>query len=219
VIVESAYSFLDNRAVAETHSFPELLFRIGLTDRIELRLGWNYEVGGAGNQVSTSGAGEPGGGAHLERESELNYGVKVRLADQDGWLPASAFILQASTPTSGTDTATQLVATSVWGWELPNRWKVDAAYRYATASEHGDRFDILAPSAVVKVPVGEKVNVHAEYFGLFSHDREQDFVKHYFSPGVHYLVTPNLEVGVRVGWGLNDQAVRFFSNAGVGWQY
>src|SRR5262245_45700960 len=43
-VVESSYSFIDNRAVAETHSFPELLFRHGITDQIELRLGWNYEV-------------------------------------------------------------------------------------------------------------------------------------------------------------------------------
>src|SRR5262245_60734814 len=52
LIVESAYSFLDNRAVKETHSFPELVCRYGLTDRLELRLGWNYEVGGAGNDIS-----------------------------------------------------------------------------------------------------------------------------------------------------------------------
>jgi hypothetical protein len=36
---------------------------------------------------------------------------------------------------------------------------------------------------------------------------------------VHYLVTPDLEVGVRVGWGLNDQSARFFSNAGFGWRF
>jgi hypothetical protein len=32
-------------------------------------------------------------------------------------------------------------------------------------------------------------------------------------------VTENLEVGVRVGWGLNDQTPRFFSNVGFGWRY
>jgi hypothetical protein len=33
------------------------------------------------------------------------------------------------------------------------------------------------------------------------------------------ITAPNLEVGVRVGWGLNDQAARFFSNAGIGWRF
>jgi hypothetical protein len=32
-------------------------------------------------------------------------------------------------------------------------------------------------------------------------------------------ITPDLEVGVRVGWGLNDQSARFFVNAGVGLRF
>jgi hypothetical protein len=194
------------------------LFRYGVNDWLELRLGCNYEVGSGGNDVSGS-VNETGTGAGLERESTLNYGFKVLLMEQDRWLPASVFIVQGFTPTSGTSTATDVVTTSAAGWELPNRWKLDTAFRYSTGSETGDHFDILAPSAVLKAPIGEKWNVHAEYFGLLSHGKAQDFVKHYFSPGVHYLVTRDLEVGVRVGWGLNDQAARFFSNAGVGWQF
>src|SRR5262245_58606361 len=58
LIVEAAYSFLDNRGVPETHSFPELLLRYGVSNRIELRFGVNYEVGGEGNETSGSAAGE-----------------------------------------------------------------------------------------------------------------------------------------------------------------
>jgi hypothetical protein len=36
---------------------------------------------------------------------------------------------------------------------------------------------------------------------------------------MHYLVTPNLELGLRVGWGLNDQTARFFSNVGIGLRF
>ena len=54
-ILESSYSFIDNRGAPETHSFPELLLRYGLFKRLELRLGWNCEVGGGGNVVSGSG--------------------------------------------------------------------------------------------------------------------------------------------------------------------
>src|SRR5262249_57778444 len=115
----------DNRRVPETHSFPELLLRYGLTKRLELRLGWNYEVG-SGNETSGS---------------------------------------------------------------------------------------------VGKVPVGERWNVHAEYFGLFSRNKEQEFSKHFISPGAHYLITDDFEVGVRVGWGLNDQSARFFTNAGFGLRF
>ena len=37
--------------------------------------------------------------------------------------------------------------------------------------------------------------------------------------GTHYLLTPNLEIGVRVGWGLNQDAANFFANTGVGWRW
>lgn len=218
-IVESAYTFLDNRRVPETHSLPEFLVRYGATERIELRLGWNYEVGGAGNTASGSTVADDFEGATVKREYTLSYGFKAQLTKQDGWLPASVVILQGRTPTGGEATDTHVVATGAWGWELPNRWKLDGAFRYASGSEEADRFDIVAPSAVLKVPVGEKVNVHAEYFGLFSRNKEHDFVVHYVSPGVHYLITPDLEVGVRLGWGLNDQSARFFSNVGLGWRF
>jgi hypothetical protein len=199
--------------------------RYGLTERVELRLGWNAEIGGAGNDASGTGAADEDPtriGSRLIREYTLAYGLKVSVTDQDRWRPASALILQAFTPTggnAGTSTATQLVATYVAGWAFPNRWKFEAAVRYGTGSESGDHFNQWAPSAVLKVPLGEKVAGHIEYFGLFTAGKEQNVVQHYVSPGLHYLVTSNLEVGFRLGWGLNDQTPRFFSNVGLGWRF
>jgi hypothetical protein len=219
VIVESAYTFLDNRRVPETHSFPELLLRSGVTERMEMRLGWNCEIGGARTDTSGSLGGADLSGGGVKRDYRMSYGMKMAMTEQEGWVPASVMIMQGFTPMGGSATATQMVATYAWGWELPNRWKCDMAFRYGTNSEAGDRFEVFAPSAVLKVPVGENWNVHAEYFALFSSNKEHDFVVHYLSPGMHYLVTPDLEVGVRLGWGLNDQAARFFINAGVGLRF
>jgi hypothetical protein len=225
LIVESAYSFIDNRGVKETHSLPELVLRYGLTDRIELRLGWNYEVGGAGSDVTGVDAGDDdpfSSRARLRREYTLLYGVKLLVTKQERWLPGSALILQGFTPTGGSpgaSTDTQVSATYVAGWQLPRRCKFDAAIRYATASEEGDHFHSWAPSAVLKVPLGEKWNSHVEYFGIFTAGKERNATKHFISPGLHYLVTRDLEIGFRLGWGLNDQSARFFSNVGVGWRF
>jgi hypothetical protein len=221
LIVESAYSFVDNRDVKETHSYPELLLRYGLNDWLELRLGWNYEVGGAGNETSGAGFAEdelPAVGG-LERESRIAYGLKASLTDQCVWVPQSAVVLQAFTPTSGEATDTQFVGTYVLGWELSHRWRLDGAVRYGTAEAGEDRFDVWAPSVVVKAPVCDRLNLHAEWFGIFSEGKADEFTRHFVSPGVHYLITPDLEIGVRVGWGLNDQSARFFSNVGLGWRF
>lgn len=224
LIVESAYSFIDNRGFKETHSFPELLLRYGLSERIELRLGWNLEAGGGGSSVSgTAGEGDPFESEDkVEREHNIFYGAKFRLTEQDRRLPRSILILQAYTPTGGTEgstTATQLFATYAAGWEFANRWRLDGAFRYGLDSERGDRFNDWAPSVVLKLPLGERWAAHAEYFGIFTTGKERNINHQFFSPGLHALVTPDLEVGFRLGWGLNDQTSRFFVNAGVGWQY
>lgn len=232
IVLESAYTFQDNRDVAETHSFPEFLARIGITKRLELRVGWNYEVGGAGN--SSSGATSEGGHPRLrrlvalklgeeeetiERESRIAYGAKLALTEQEGFLPESALILQGFTPTTGPSSTTTFVGTYVLGWKLMADWKLDAAVRYGSGEEEGDRFGKFAPSVVLRIPVGERWTAHAEWFGIFTDHREEDSEAQYVSPGVHYLVTPDLEVGVRVGWGLTDQSAKFFCNSGVGLRF
>jgi hypothetical protein len=219
LIVESSYSFEDNRATPETHSFPELLLRYGLAERIELRMGWNYEVGGVSSAVTGADVVESPGGTGLPHDSHLLYGLKLRVSKQEDWLPDSSLIVQGLTPTSGESTATQLNAAYAFGWKFPNRWRLDSALRFETDSENGDRFQIWAPSVVLRVPIGERWQVHAEYFGLFSEGKAEPFSRNFFSPGAHFLITPNWEIGVRVGWGLNDQASRFFSNVGFGCRF
>jgi hypothetical protein len=219
-IVESAWSFIDNRSIPDTNSLPEIVVRYGLNDWLELRLGWNWEAGGAPNTISTGG-GDPEVSAEdeIEEESQITYGLKAALTSQCGWRPESALILIGGTPTSGKDTATQFISTYVFGWQLPNRWKWDTALRYGYDSAGGDHFNLWAPSTVLKFPLGERWTAHAEYFGVFTDGRANEGVQHFFSPGLHYLITRDLEIGVRVGWGLSQDAPNFFSNAGFGWRY
>jgi hypothetical protein len=218
-ILETSYSFIDNRNVPETHSFPELLLRHGVNDWLELRWGWNYEVGGAGSPVSGNVPSDLAADAELERESRFLYGIKAKMTAEDGWVPASAAIVQGFTPTSGEETATQMSATYVFGWSSSSGSAWDTAIRYSTSSAEADDFNVWSPSTVLKLPVGERWKVHAEYFGIFSDGRADETVQNFFSPGAHYLINPNLEIGVRVGWGHNEEAPNFFSNAGIGWRY
>jgi hypothetical protein len=219
-ILESAYSFLNNSGGPETHSFPEMLLRYGLTKRIEFRLGWNYEVGGGANVVSELEGGEGlVENGRVARESRILYGIKARINEQQNWLPESTLLVQAFTPTSGDVTATLMVATYVFGWNFPNRWKLDASIRYGMGSDEVDRFDVWAPSIVLKIPVQERIKLHAEYFGLISSERAEPFSFHFFSPGIHYLLNDDFEFGIRLGWGLNDQSARFFTNVGFGYRF
>ncbi len=96
LVLESTYTFIDNRASADTHSFPELLTRYGVSDWIELRLGWNYEIGGGNPVTGTNSAG-----AESDEGSHIFYGAKFQLTEQENSLPTSFFMAQGFTPTSG----------------------------------------------------------------------------------------------------------------------
>lgn len=216
LILESAYSFIDNRQVVDTHSFPEVVARYGWSDWLELRVGWNYEVGGAGNLISGNVPDVEEEEAGLERESRMLFGTKLLFTKQRGWLPASATILQGFTPTSGAANDSSLSASYVAGWELPNRWVLDSALRFSTASAGEDHFQAWSPSTVLKMPIGERWRAHVEYFCVFTDGRNIESSQHFFSPGIHYLVTRDWELGVRLGWGLNEQSPNFFSNVGLG---
>ncbi len=216
LVIESSYSFIDNRNVYETHSLPETIARYGIGRNFELRFGFNYEIGGAGSPASGNVPGDLAAEPKLEEESRVLYGTKVFLSEQEDWLPQSAFILQGYTPTSGEVTATTFSTDYVFGWKFRNSVVWDSAMRYSTSTFEEDNFNVWTPSTVMKLPIGEKWKIHAEYFGVFSEGRKNESTQHFFSPGIHYLLSKDLEVGVRVGWGLNDQSANFFSNVGLG---
>lgn len=231
IIVESAYSFIDNDQVPETHSVPELLIRYGYSDWLEFRLGWNYEIGGAGSPVSGNVPSDFDSEPNIAAEHRVLYGVKLWLTEQRGWLPRSVIVIQGFTPTGGESTATEASVTLAGGYVLNNGWVWDSAIRYSTAGhftpgnpleeeeEMRDDFGVWAPSTVLKIPLGDRWKIHVEYFGVFSSGRSVETVQHYLSPGAHYLITPDFEIGARLGWGLNDQAANFFVNIGFGWLY
>ena len=219
---ESAYSFLDNRGLKETHSFPGVASAVrhrgldGSASGLELRSRRskqrNLQRRWRRGRLLLPKQGRARDQSLLRPEVPTDEAMRMRPR-------GSAILLQGVTPTSGNSTDTQFIGAYVFGWELPNRWKLDAALRYATGSEEADRFNTWAPSIVLKAPVGERINVHAEYFGIFSRDKAENFTQHFVSPGVHYLISPDVEVGVRLGWDLNDQSARFFANAGLGLRF
>jgi hypothetical protein len=215
-ILEASYSFIDNREVAEAHSFPELLLRRGVGERFEARLGFNYEAGGPGIASGSEFGGED---IETENESRVLYGAKLETTEQAGWLPRSAAIVQGFTPVSGPSNKSTLMVGEAFGWRFANGWEWTTAIRYGTGFAAEDAFSQWAPSTVVKVPVGERWNVHAEYFGIFSSGKEVLLDIQYASFGGHVLATENLEIGLRVGWGLNETSPQFFTNVGVGWRY
>jgi hypothetical protein len=211
-VVEGSYTFLDQDADYEGHLYPDLLLRYGVNDWLELRAGWNYESGKF-HQLAHEGA-------ERVEEGIATYGTKLQLTMGDGWLPTSALIGTGYTPTSGESNDTDLSLEYAAGWELPSRWEIDCGLRWYSLAEEEDRFQEWAPSMVLKTPLlWDRANVHVEYFSQVSVGREEDYVQHYAGPGVHFLLTPNCEIGTRVFWGLSEDSAKFVCNAGMGFRF
>ena len=215
-ILEASYSFLDNRTGPEAHSFPELLVRRGVSDRVEMRVGFNYEAGGPGTVSGTEVGGED---LETEYESRVLYGTKVETSRQEGWLPQSALVVQGYTPTYGPTTQSTIVAGESFGWRFANGWVWGSSMRYGTGFDKEDAFNQWAPSSVLKIPVGERLNVHAEYFAIFSEGKQQAVNLQFVSLGGHLLLSKDFELGARYGWGLNESSPGFFVNCGLGYRY
>jgi hypothetical protein len=219
ILQEASYVYIDNLGGLPTNNYPEWLLRIGATERFEWRLGVNYGVGSQGNVVTSVEVGEGTLDGSTLYETSLLYGLKVDTSDQAGLLPESCVIVEATTPVHGDVFGTSPVATAVAGWALPWGGRLDTALRYAYAEGLVDWFSRWTPSVVLRVPVTERFEVHAEWFGNYTAGLTDNTSRPFFSPGTHLMLTKNLEIGVRVGWGLTPEAAPFFSDAGMGWRW
>jgi hypothetical protein len=219
ILTEASYVWIDNRGTPATNSFPELLVRIGARERFEWRLGFNYEQGSGGSVVAAVEVGEPPLAEAGSDEANLLYGCKVRVTDQDGWIPRSAAIIEGFTPVAGDVWGTEPVATYAWGWELPEEWRFDASIRYAYADSEDGRFDRWMPSVVLRIPVTDRWEVHAEWFGSWSQGLADHSVRPFAGPGTHFMITPRFELGCRMGWGLTRDAAGYFVDIGAGWRF
>jgi len=218
-LVEASYVFIDNLSGLPTNNYPELLIRQGANEWWEWRFGVNYGIGSQGNVVTSVEVGEGTLDGSTLYESSILYGFKLATSHQDGFLPDSCFIMEAATPTYGDVFGTVPVATIVAGWDLGGDWRLDGAIRYAYSEGAVNWFSRWSPSVVLRAPVTERWEVHAEWFGSYTQGLVEDTQRPFFSPGTHYSITRNVEIGLRVGWGLTDEAAPFFSDAGIAIQY
>jgi hypothetical protein len=219
VICETSYVWIDNRGTPPTNSFPELLVRIGGGERFEWRIGANYEQGSGGSVVSAVEVGEAPFGDELASEASVLYGFKLRTTEQDGWIPRSAVIVEGFTPVAGDVWGTEPVASYAFGWESASLLRFDTAIRYAYADSEAGRFDRWMPSVVLRIPVTPRFEMHAEWFGSWTQGLPDDSVRHFAGPGSHFMITSNLELGCRMGWGLTNDAARYFVDVGLGYAY
>jgi hypothetical protein len=71
---------------------------------------------------------------------------------------------------------------------------------------------------VLKIPLtpSERLFTHVEYFGIITNGKREDVSMHFVDTALHYLITPNLEVGGIVAFGPHSHGLNIVTNVGVG---
>ncbi|MBI5762569.1 MAG: transporter [Planctomycetes bacterium] len=218
--LEGGYTYTYNdddgvRAIDQT--FPEYLLRIGLHKLLELRVGWagmslTEEIYMEANDVGRWVRRDE----HVDGAGDTNLGVKVPFFGGDGLRPELGMIAQVSIP-SGTDSKTSddvdPEVKFLWAYGLTERLALSGNVNLAVPTSDGRRFFQTAASVSLGVSITDRWGVYTEYFGFYPNDRGQDCA-HYVNGGTTFLITNNLQLDLRVGAGLNDEADDLFLGTG-----
>ncbi len=205
------FTFSDRNDIeSQTHDGPLTLARVGIIDdRLELR------VGTVGYEYSRTDSG-----SGFETESGFNdvrVGAKVKLWDQDKYLPCVALIASTSLGLGSKNISDREVEPALelsWSLAVAGGFNVGGSASVMYASTDGDRFVQGAGSVLVGYAISDRIGAFAEYF-LISPISDGAGTAHYVDFGVTYLLTDHTQLDATAGFGLNDEADKFFVGGGV----
>ncbi len=202
--LEAGYTFT-RAGEADAHSFGELLLRVPLSGRIELRLGANSLI------VRES----PGDDATGVEDASL--GFKLALAPGSGAAPAVAVIAGATLPTGSNEFGSDHVqpgATLSLAWDLTNHASLGWNGGYAYVSEAGARFSEWASSLALGYALAPRLGGYGEVYGFLTPD-EQGGNSSFINGGLTYLLTADLQLDARIGAGIDGGDAGTYVGVGV----
>lgn len=214
--LEMGYLYVNDRAPGTSfdgHAYPDLLLRQGLfAEWFELRIGWTYlsDRETIGNLTTTN-----------DRSSDLLVGAKIALTPQEDLLPEMALIAQMFVPISDDPIlgGGEVLPGVNWiySWEL-NDWLSIAGssqINRALDGANGEPYGLFAQTAVAGFSLTDCVGAFSEWFAFVPDGADTVHTQHYFNGGFTYLITDDLQLDVKAGLGLSDNADDFFVGTGL----
>jgi len=211
VQLESGYKLSevpDDGASRQSHLAPDLLLRVGIDERIELRAfvpGWLHESGVEGRTGF----------------SDVSVGAKLHLAPERGLRPQSALLLEAVLPV-GADALTAGYAVPkllfLASHQLSERWSItwNLGPSLNRTRVDGHREEALdwnyAVAASAALPGG--LTLFAELFGA-DVDRDLGRNRRLAQAGATWLIGDRFQLDARAGAGLTRGEPDWFVGFGV----
>lgn len=214
--VESGFSFEKYSVDINNTTYNSTLFRYGIFEKLELRLGLAY-VGTKYTMIDMDGSG-------FMRDSEqrengfapITIGAKFALREEGDGLPKLALLTTLSIPKTGADAFEHknlgadiriagdysLNEAMTFGGNVGVVWSGFEGQDYATG--------IYA--AVIAMNLSEKIGAFAELYGFLPGEGKND---HRWDGGVTYSVNENLQLDFSTGVGLSKVSPDFFISLGL----
>jgi len=221
--IEAGYSYFykdEDDEIENSHTTPEMLLRLGLTEDIEFRLRWNY----AWRFIDD--------GESLDSGEDMRLSLKLGMTDQECCLPESALEIRATAPTGGGDWSTSRVEFGldyIYGWKIAEKVELYGSTGFATDGlgdfsllpdePAADWFMMWSQSVALGIELTERLTFYSEYFGLFSNALADDFSINIYNIGVDFYVNDDFVLDFRAGVGLSPDSDDFFTGIGGGYRF
>lgn len=213
--VELGYTYISNvdgGVHTNSHSFPEMLWRIGMfADWFELRVAYNA---GTGLVIA-----EPLGTFSASGSEDLYFGAKIGLTLQQGFLPEMALVPQMTIPTGSSSLSAGEVLPGLnwlYGWDITDRLSCGGSTQMNKAvDDSGALYYEVAQSLTVGVGVTDRVGFYAEWFFLTHTAAIQAHTEHYLDGGFTFSVNNDLQLDIRAGIGLSEASDNYFAGTGL----
>lgn len=220
VQIESGYTYFykdEKEKIDQSHTAPEMLTRIGISEDIEFRLRWNYAWQFRDDEDDVDSA------------QDMVWAFKLGVTDQYGWRPESALEIRFTAPTGGAGWSTDRVEFGldyIYEWEVADGVTLAGSTGFSTSAldefsvlpeePSSDQFILWSQSVALGVELTESVTLYVEYFGLFTHALADNVAENFLNAGIDFYLTDDFVLDVRAGLGLTPDSDDLFAGVGGG---
>jgi Putative MetA-pathway of phenol degradation len=196
--------------------------RIGIFNRVEFRTFWQ-------GQTWTQTQSRPGGPWRLGgglSDMEVGFKWQLRTLDKERkWIPSTALITSIYAPTGGTSVlgshTFEPYINLIYGWSVTDKLTLGGSTGYLGMrvtdlgpGRPADSFQRYHQSLVAFFSVNKRTTLFYEWYVWMFTNAADNRPTHYMDGGILYLLTPNMQLDLRAGFGLSGHPDDFFTGAG-----
>ncbi len=195
--------------ITRSYAYNSTLLRYGLLENMELRLGLEY----LGTTTDDSGTRE----IDISGFGPLYIGFKLKILEEEAWIPEAALLGNLTLPFTANQAYKPPHTGGGLRFALAHTLSERLSLGYNLGAEWNGR-DVNPEyflSASLGIGITSRLGAYAE---IYSPIPEKVAALHMVDAGLTFLITPNFQLDVSGGIGLNDAAPDHFLSCGLSWQ-